>query len=111
MSDLKSKKCVPCQGGIPPMSAAEAGVMMIEVPGWELIESATKIRRTFTFKNFMEAQAFAVKVGNASESENHHPDITYGWGFCTVLFYTHKIGGLHENDFIMAAKISDLRLD
>jgi len=108
MADLKSKTCVPCQGGIPPMSTAEAGVMMIEVPGWELIESATKIRRTFTFRNFMEAQAFAVKVGELAESENHHPDITYGWGFCTVLFYTHKIGGLHENDFIMAAKVNAL---
>jgi len=90
------------------MTEEEASAMMDKVEGWDLIESATKIRRTFTFKNFMEAQGFAVKVGNLSESENHHPDITYGWGFCTVLFYTHKIGGLHENDFIMAAKINDL---
>jgi len=88
------------------MSEDMATTMMDQVPGWDLIESATKIRRTFTFKNFMEAQAFAVKVGNLAESENHHPDITYGWGFCTVLFYTHKINGLHENDFIMAAKVN-----
>jgi len=108
MTDLKSKTCVPCQGGIPPMSAEEATSMMAEVPGWDLIESATKIRRTFTFKNFMEAQAFAVKVGEVSESEGHHPDIAYGWGYCTVVFYTHKIGGLHENDFIMAAKVNGL---
>jgi len=88
------------------MGAEEATAMMAQIEGWDLIESATKIRRTFTFKNFMEAQAFAVKVGNIAEFENHHPDITYGWGFCTVLFYTHKIGGLHENDFIVAAKVN-----
>lgn len=106
MSQLKDKSCIPCKGGIPPLTPSEATAMMDKIKGWDLIESATKIRRTFTFKNFMEAQAFAVKVGNLAESENHHPDITYGWGFCTVLFYTHKIGGLHENDFIMAAKVN-----
>ena len=108
MSELKSKKCVPCRGGIPPLTPDEANAMMSQINGWELIESSTKIRRTFTFKNFMQAQAFAVKVGNLAESEDHHPDITYGWGFCTVLFYTHKINGLHENDFIMAAKANDI---
>ena len=81
---------------------------MNQIDHWDLIESATKIRRTFTFKNFITAQAFAVKVGNLAEAENHHPDITYGWGFCTVLLYTHKINGLHENDFILAAKINHL---
>ena len=81
---------------------------MGQIPGWDLIESTTKIRRTFTFKNFMQAQAFAITVGNLAESENHHPDITYGWGFCTVLLYTHKINGLHENDFILAVKINDI---
>ena len=108
MSQLTDKSCVPCKGGIPPLSAEEAAAMMDQIPGWDLVESATKIRRTFTFKNFIEAQAFAVKVGNLAESENHHPDITYGWGFCTVLLYTHKINGLHENDFILAAKINTL---
>ncbi|MDT8375803.1 MAG: 4a-hydroxytetrahydrobiopterin dehydratase [Mariprofundaceae bacterium] len=108
MSDLKTRTCVPCQGGIPPLSPDEANALMGQVEGWELIESATRIRRTFTFDNFMQAQAFAVKVGNLAESENHHPDITYGWGFCTVVFYTHKIGGLHENDFIMAAKVNSI---
>jgi len=108
MMTLSSKKCVPCRGGIPPLTNDEASALMEQVEGWDLIESATKIRRTFTFKTFMLAQEFAVKVGNISESEDHHPDITYGWGFCTVLFYTHKINGLHENDFIMASKINDL---
>jgi 4a-hydroxytetrahydrobiopterin dehydratase len=108
MSELKNRRCVPCQGGIPPLTPDEASQLLKQTEGWDLIESSTKIRRTFTFKNFLSAQAFAVKVGTLSESENHHPDITYGWGFCTVLFYTHKINGLHENDFIMAAKINSL---
>ena len=81
---------------------------MNQIDHWDLIESGTKIRRTFTFRNFITAQDFAVKVGNLAEAENHHPDITYGWGFCTVLLYTHKINGLHENDFILAAKINHL---
>jgi 4a-hydroxytetrahydrobiopterin dehydratase len=108
MSELKSKKCVPCQGGIPPLTLKEASQLLKQTEGWNLVEASTRIRRTFTFKNFMQAQAFAVKVGNLAEPEDHHPNITYGWGFCTVVFYTHKIGGLHENDFIMASKINDL---
>ncbi len=106
MSELKDKKCVPCQGGIPPLTPNEAHALMHQVENWDLIESNTKIRRTFTFKTFILAQEFAVKVGNLAESENHHPDISYGWGYCTVLFYTHKIKGLHENDFILAAKVN-----
>ena len=108
MSELKSRHCVPCEGGIPPLSEKEAESLMDQIVNWDLIDEATKIRRTFTFKNFMQAQAFAIKVGTLSESEGHHPDITYGWGYCTVLFYTHKINGLHENDFIMASKINEL---
>ena len=108
MSELSSKHCIPCEGGVPPLSEKKAEALMVQVSGWDLIESATKIRRTITFKNFLQAQNFAVKVGNLAESENHHPDITYGWGFCTILLYTHKINGLHENDFIMASKINDL---
>lgn len=105
---LNQKTCVPCQGGVPPLSAYEAEAMLAEVPGWELIESHSKLRRTFSVADFMHAQAMAVRVGNLAESENHHPDISYGWGYCTVVFYTHKIGGLHENDFIMAAKVNAL---
>jgi len=108
LSELKSRHCVPCEGGIPPLSEKEAESLMDQIVNWDLIDEATKIRRTFTFKNFMQAQAFAIKVGTLSESEGHHPDITYGWGYCTVLFYTHKINGLHENDFIMASKINEL---
>ncbi len=105
---LQNKPCVPCQGGIAPMRADDARAMLPAIAGWQLDEAPVKLSRSFTFKNFMQAQAFAVRVGEISEIENHHPDICYGWGFCTVVFYTHKIGGLHENDFIMAAKVNAL---
>lgn len=105
---LNQKKCVPCQGGIPPLTPAAATALLTDVPGWELTDDATKLTRTFKFRNFAEAQAFATQVGDISEKENHHPVITYSWGYCTLVFYTHKIGGLHENDFIMAAKVNAL---
>jgi len=90
------------------MAKDEAEQRLADVPGWELIDDAQKLSRTFTFGNFIEAQAFAIRVGEISEAQNHHPVITYSWGWCSVVFYTHKIGGLHENDFIMAAKINAL---
>ncbi len=105
---LTEQSCVACRGGIPPMPADEAKQRLSDVPGWELIDDAQKLSRTFTFDNFIEAQGFAGRVGEISEAENHHPVITYSWGWCTVVFYTHKIGGLHENDFIMAAKVNTL---
>ncbi len=105
---LENKACVPCQGGIPPMAAADAEALLPAIAGWQLNEDATSLSRTFRFDNFMQAQTFAVRVGKISEAENHHPDISYGWGYCNVRFYTHKIGGLHENDFIMAAKVNTI---
>ena len=105
---LQEQSCVPCKGGIAPMAAVEARAMLDSVPGWELNVTSTKLSRTFVFTNFMQAQNHAVQVGDIAEAENHHPDISYGWGYNTVVFYTHKIGGLHENDFIMAAKVNAL---
>ncbi|MDQ6970573.1 MAG: 4a-hydroxytetrahydrobiopterin dehydratase [Mariprofundus sp.] len=104
--DLQAKTCVPCQGGIAPLDAETARVKLVDVPGWALIADDKQLRRSFTFKNFVAAQQFANQVGELSEAENHHPDITYGWGYCSVVFYSHKIGGLHQNDFIMAAKVN-----
>ncbi len=106
--ELAEKTCVPCQGGVPPLTEAEAEQYLADVPGWELIDGATKIEKTFKFDNFVEAMAFAQKVGELAEAQDHHPDITFGWGYCRVLFYTHKINGLHENDFISAAKVNEL---
>lgn len=105
---LAEKACVPCRGGVPGVSADEARRLLAETPGWTLEEGATRIRRTFRFGDFASAMAFARSVGELAEAEGHHPDIALGWGYCTVAFRTHKIGALHENDFIMAAKVNAL---
>ena len=105
---LTQKTCVPCQGGIPPLPPAEAQKLLKETPGWTLSSDATRINRKFTFSDFAAAQNFVNKVGDLAEREGHHPDITFGWGYADVLFFTHKIKGLHENDFIMAAKVNAL---
>jgi 4a-hydroxytetrahydrobiopterin dehydratase len=105
---LEAKQCVPCRGGIPPLSRSEAERLLSETPGWSLNDAATAIERTFRSKDFAAALAFVNRVGALAEAEDHHPDITFGWGYCRVLFQTHKIKGLHENDFIMAAKVNRL---
>ena len=105
---LTSKQCVPCRGGIPPLSSEEAETYLAELPGWELCAQATKIQRAFKFKNFVSALDFVNKIGELAEQQGHHPDLTFGWGYCTVMLQTHKIKGLHENDFIMAARIDQL---
>jgi len=106
--DLSDKKCVPCRGGVPAMGAEEAGRLVSLVSGWTLEEEAKGIRREFRFRNFAEAMQFARQVGEIAEAEGHHPDLSVGWGYCTVRFRTHSIKGLHENDFIMAAKVNRL---
>lgn len=105
---LAGKTCTPCRGGIPPLGRAEAEGYLAEAPHWVLKDDATRIERAFEFKNFAQALEFVNKVGALAEEEGHHPDISLGWGYCAVLFYTHKIKGLHENDFIMAAKTDAL---
>ena len=90
------------------MGAEEAERLVVQVPGWTLEEEAKGIRREFRFRNFAEAMRFAQQVGELAEVEEHHPDLSVGWGYCTVRFQTHTIKGLHENDFIMAAKVSRL---
>lgn len=107
-TSLTAKKCTPCQGGIPPLSIQEAQKYLGQVPGWELLENGTKLKRTFHGDDFMSAMKLANEVGELCEEEGHHADITFGWGYCRVVFQTHKINGLHENDFIMAAKVNDL---
>lgn len=108
---LSQKTCTPCQGGVPPLSMTEAEAWLVQAPGWELLNNGARLKRRFQFKSFDAALAFVNRVGDLAEEEGHHPDITFGWGYANVLFYTHKIGGLHENDFIMAAKVNDLYMD
>jgi 4a-hydroxytetrahydrobiopterin dehydratase len=105
---LDAKTCTPCRGGIPPLDRPAAEALLAQAPGWKLDQDATRITRRFTFPDFAAAQTFVNRVGDIAESEGHHPDITYGWGYAEIVFYTHKIKGLHENDFIMAAKVNTI---
>ena len=105
---LVAKSCTPCKGGIPPLTEGEAQSFQAQVPKWELSDEARQIERTFRFKDFGEALAFVQKVGELAEAERHHPDISFGWGYAKVALQTKKIKGLHENDFIVAAKIDRL---
>ena len=105
---LTSKVCVPCQGGIPPLDISGAEKLQAQTPGWELKEGVRHIYRRFEFNNFLESLNFVNKVGQLAEEEGHHPDIEFGWGYAGIIIFTHKINGLHENDFILAAKINQL---
>ena len=105
---LAEQKCVPCQGGIPPLPRPQAERYLAQTPGWSLDPDGTKVRRKFNFPDFVSSLAFVNKVGDLAEEQGHHPDICMGWGYAEVVFYTHKIGGLHENDFVMAAKLNAL---
>ena len=105
---LDQQSCVPCRGGIPPLTRAEAVRLLGETPQWRLADDASQIDREFTFKDFKASLGFVNQVGALAEQEGHHPDITFGWGYAKVALYTHKIHGLHQNDFILAAKIDRL---
>jgi 4a-hydroxytetrahydrobiopterin dehydratase len=105
MDSLSEKACTPCRGGVPPLSQEEAQRLHVQAPDWQLLDDAHRIERRFSFHNFREALGFVQKVGEIAESEGHHPDIGFGWGYATISLQTKKIKGLHENDFIMATKI------
>lgn len=108
MSNLLDKKCVPCSIGAIPLDTDEIKELLDNLQtGWKLIDNI-KIEKTYKFKNFKEALDFTNKVGELAEDEGHHPDIYLAWGKVIVYLWTHKINGLHENDFIMAAKIDKI---
>jgi 4a-hydroxytetrahydrobiopterin dehydratase len=106
--DLLSKTCEPCRGGVPALTKAEAEGFLEQVPAWALVDEGRRIERSFTFKDFKEAMDFVAGVGKLAEAQGHHPDIGFGWGWAKVSWQTKKIKGLHENDFIMAAKTDQL---
>jgi len=105
---LLSKTCVPCRGGIAPLSEEEAQRLQPEIPGWKLEEKGTRLTRRFEFENFKKAMEFVNRVADIAEQEGHHPDIAIHWNKVDLVLWTHKIGGLHENDFILAAKADRL---
>ena len=109
VSELRTKKCRPCEGGVPPVSREEAERLLGELPGWQLAEDGIRIRREWVAKNFMAAMDFLNRVADLAEQEGHHPDLHLeGYRKVVIELWTHAIGGLSENDFITAAKIEEL---
>ena len=111
MSDLANKKCIPCEGNIPPFDKGEIHKYLKKIDGWNVKSNQDKsyfLTKNFKFKNFIESQNFTNKVGEIAEEENHHPDISFGWGYCNIKIFTHAIKGLAESDFILAAKIDQI---
>ena len=106
MSDLSEMKCVACRGGEPTVTENEITEYSTKIPNWSLIQinGVDRLEYTFRFNNFIESLAFTNLVGDAAEEEDHHPALLTEWGRVTVSWWTHKIKGLHKNDFIMAAK-------
>ncbi len=104
---LAEKHCVPCRGGVPPLRGAELEKLHKSVPGWT-VTNEHHIHREFRFPDFKQALAFVNRVGEVAESEGHHPDIFLAWGKADITLWTHKIDGLTESDFILAAKIDRL---
>ena len=111
VEQLKKKKCVPCEGGVPTVPRDEAERLLKDLPGWILTEDGIRIRREWTAKHFMAAIDFFGRVAELAEEEGHHPDLHLtGYRNVAIELWTHAIGGLSENDFITAAKIDDLPL-
>ncbi|MBI5547109.1 MAG: 4a-hydroxytetrahydrobiopterin dehydratase [Deltaproteobacteria bacterium] len=106
-TDLASKHCVPCSGGVPKLWGLQLEHYAKQVPEWK-VDSEHHLERTFKFPDFKSALAFTNNVGEVAEAEGHHPDIALSWGKVTVTIWTHKIDGLSEADFVLAAKISRL---
>ena len=106
MNRLTDKKCVPCEGGVPALSRAEAEALMTQLDrGWKLAADGTRIERAFSFKDFFRTMSFVNAVAHVANVEDHHPDLEVGYGYCRVRWNTHAVNGLSENDFICAAKL------
>lgn len=107
MSELSSKQCVPCRGGVPPLAGEEINKLVGQLNGWEVVNEH-HLKKNFKSANFREALKFVNQVGELAEEQGHHPDICFGWGNTEITIWTHKINGLTESDFILAAKIDEL---
>ena len=104
MSDLASRSCEPCKSGVPPLTPAKIGPLLAQVDSaWEAVDDH-HLRRPYEFPNFRDALAFTNRVGEMAEEQGHHPDIHLAWGKVGIEIWTHKINGLHESDFVFAAK-------
>jgi len=108
MSDLAAKTCVPCRGGVPPLAGDELAKLHQQLPSWDVVKGH-HLHKAFTFPDFVKALDFVNRVGQIAEQQGHHPDILLTWGKAEVTTWTHKIDGLTESDFILAAKIDELK--
>jgi 4a-hydroxytetrahydrobiopterin dehydratase len=106
--DLTDKSCKPCEGGVEPLSQAQAETLMTQTEGWVLSDNGKIITRRFQFRDFYQTMAFINAMAWVANTEDHHPDFSAGYNSCEVGYTTHAIGGLSENDFICAAKINAL---
>ena len=109
MSGLTEKKCAPCEGGVPPLPRAECERLLTQLSTqWRLSPDGTELQREFTFKDFYRTMGFVNALAHIANAEDHHPDLTIGYGYCRLRYTTHAVNGLTENDFICAAKIDRL---
>lgn len=107
MSDLAERDCVPCRGGVPPLKGEEIREFSMQLKEWQVVDEH-HLQKIYGFKNFRETLDFVNRVGELAEAQGHHPDICFGWGKADITIWTHKIDGLTESDFVLAAKIDKL---
>lgn len=108
MSELASLTCVPCTGGVPALKGRELDEFRRKLPGWEVVNDH-RLHKPFTFPDFRQALVFVNRVGELAEQQGHHPDIYLTWGKVEITIWTHKVDGLTQSDFVLAAKIDDLK--
>ncbi|HWQ32639.1 MAG TPA: 4a-hydroxytetrahydrobiopterin dehydratase [Blastocatellia bacterium] len=108
MSELAAKTCVPCRGGVPPLKGEELAKLHAQLDGWRVVNEH-HLEKDYTFPDFRQALDFTNRVGELAEAQDHHPDIYLAWGKVGIRIWTHKIDGLTESDFILAAKIDELK--
>lgn len=112
MTELAKKRCVPCEGKVPPLGLDAAGKLLGSLrPAWKLINEGKGLEARFEFKNYWRTTAFVNAVAWIAHNQDHHPDIGFTYNSCTILWWTHSINGLSENDFICAAKVDQLLSD
>ena len=105
MSDLAARHCKPCEGGMAPLTPAQAQELLRQLSGWTLAADAKTLRREFVFRDFYRTMSFVNALAHVANIEDHHPDLEVGYNYCHVTYTTHAVGGLSENDFVCAAKI------
>lgn len=107
MSQLAEKDCVPCRGGVPPLTTDEIEPFLVQLSGWEVMDSH-HLEKAYDFPDFLSALDFVNQIGLIAEQQGHHPDVFLSWGKVGIKIWTHKINGLTESDFVLAAKIDEL---